>query len=54
MIETSLFPYENYLYRLSFRDKKNTTVCWFESEEHRKSHIKRYNLKAKDIVTQNG
>ena len=54
MIETSLFPYENFLYRLSFKDKKNTTVCWFESEDHRKNYIKRHGLTIREIVTQNG
>jgi hypothetical protein len=50
MIDTSLFPYENFDYRLAFNDKKNTTVCWFECQQHLDSYIKRYSLTPKDFI----
>jgi hypothetical protein len=54
VIDTTLFPYENFLYRLSFKDKKNGTICWFKDEIDAKKHITRYKLKPKDIIIQNG
>lgn len=48
MIDTSLFPYESFPFRLEFGKKKDITVCWFECEEHLNKYLKRYNLKEKD------
>jgi hypothetical protein len=44
MISTDLFPYENYGYRLEFGEKKNTTICWFECQEHLDKYLERYKL----------
>jgi hypothetical protein len=44
MIETSLFPYDKFPYRLEFGEKKNTTICWFECEEHLQKYLERYKL----------
>lgn len=52
MIDTSLFPYQNYPYRLEFGEKKNITLCFFECKEHLDKYIERYKLKAKDIQVQ--
>jgi hypothetical protein len=52
MIDTSLFPYQNYPYRLEFGEKKNLTICWFEHEQHLKKYIERHKLKTKDIQVQ--
>ena len=48
------FPYPNFLFKLEYVDNKSKKICWFETEHHRKSHIKRHNLKPKEIVTKNG
>lgn len=50
MIDTSLFPYDNFPYRLSFKDKNNSTVCWFECSEHLDRYIKRYKFNTKDLI----
>jgi hypothetical protein len=44
MIETSLFPYDKFPYRLEFGEKKNNTICWFECEEHLQKYLERYKL----------
>ena len=49
MIDTSLFPYENHPYRLEFGEKKNTTVCWFECQEHLDKYLERYRLDKRTI-----
>jgi len=49
MIETSLFPYGNFPYRLEFGEKKNLTVCWFECEEHLQKYLTRYKLDKRTI-----
>ena len=49
MIETSLFPYEKFGYRLEFGEKKNTTICWFECEEHLQKYLERYKLDKRTI-----
>jgi hypothetical protein len=50
MIDTSLFPYENFPFRLSYNDKKNTTICWFECQQHLDSYINRSKLNIKDFI----
>ena len=43
------FPFDQFPYKLIHTDGKETRKCYFQSEEHRKKHIDRYNLKKKDI-----
>jgi hypothetical protein len=50
MIDTSLFPYENFPFRLSFNDKKNTTICWFECQQHLDSYVNLHKLNIKDFI----
>ena len=47
MISTELFPYEKFGYRLEFGEKKNSTICWFECEEHLQKYLERYKLDSK-------
>ena len=44
------FPFDQFPYKLIHTDGKETRKCYFQSEEHRKKHIDRYNLKKKDII----
>lgn len=44
MISTELFPYEKFAFRLEFGEKKNSTVCWFECQEHLDKYLERYKL----------
>jgi hypothetical protein len=44
------FPFDQFPYKLIHADGKETRKCYFQSEEHRKKHIDRYNLKKKDIT----
>lgn len=43
------FPYDQFPYKLIHKDGKETRKCYFQTEEHRKKHIDRYNLKKKEI-----
>ena len=43
------FPFDQFPYKLIHKDGKETRKCYFQTEEHRKKHIDRYNLKKKDI-----
>lgn len=47
MISTELFPYENHPYRLEFGEGKNSTICWFECEDHLQKYLTRYKLDSK-------
>ena len=49
MISTELFPYEKFGFRLEFGEKKNTTVCWFECQEHLDKYLERYRLDKRTI-----
>ena len=49
MISTDLFPYEKFGYRLEFGEKKNTTVCLFECQEHLDKYLERYKLDKKTL-----
>ena len=49
MIDTSLFPYQNFPYRLQFGEKKEVTVCWFECSQHLDKYIERYKLDKRTI-----
>ena len=44
------FPFDQFPWKLVQKDGKETRKCYFQSEEHRKKHIDRYNLKKKDIT----
>lgn len=44
MIDTSLFPYQNFPYRLEFGEKKDLTVCYFECDEHLQKYLTRYKI----------
>jgi len=43
------FPFDQFPWKLVQKDGKETRKCYFQTEEHRKKHIDRYNLKKKDI-----
>ena len=45
------FPYDQFPYKLLHKDGKETRKCYFQSEDHMKKHIARYNLKKKDYTT---
>ena len=49
MISTELFPYDKFGFRLEFGEKKNTTVCWFECQEHLDKYLERYRLDKRTI-----
>jgi hypothetical protein len=47
MIETSLFPYENFPVRLHQKDENK--VCWFKDEIDLQKYLNRYKLDKKTI-----
>ncbi len=49
MTEAPLFPYEKFGFRLEFGEKKNTTICWFECQEHLDKYLERYKLDKRTI-----
>jgi hypothetical protein len=49
MIDTSLFPYDTFPIRLEFGEKKNTTICHFQCQEHLDKYLERYRLDIKTI-----
>jgi hypothetical protein len=49
MISTELFPYEKFAFRLEFGEKKNSTICWFECQEHLDKYLERYKLDKRTI-----
>ena len=44
MISTELFPYETFPIRIEFGEKKNTTICHFQCQEHLDKYLERYKL----------
>ena len=47
------FPYDQFPWKLMHKDGKDgkeTRKCYFQSEDHMKKHITRYNLKKKDYT----
>ena len=44
------FPYDEFPWKLIHKEGKEKRTCYFQTEEHRKKHITRYNLKKKDII----
>lgn len=49
MIQTTLFPYNSFPIRLEFGEKKDTTICWFECEDHLQKYLNRYKLDKRTI-----
>jgi hypothetical protein len=49
-IQKEKFPHSGFPYRLDHKEGKDVRVCWFQTEDHLNKHIKRYNLKKKDIT----
>ncbi len=49
MINTELFPYEKFGFRLEFGEKKNSTICWFECREHLDKYLERSKLDKRTI-----
>lgn len=43
------FPYDEFPWKLTYKDGKENRKCFFQSESHRQKHIDRYKLKKKDI-----
>jgi len=48
MDNTEEFPYDQFPYKLVYKDGKETRKCYFQTEDHRKKHIDRCKLKKKD------
>ena len=44
------FPFNEFPWKLVHKDGKETRKCYFQSEDHMKKHITRYNLKKKDYT----
>ena len=44
VISTELFPYETFPIRIEFGEKKNTTICHFQCQEHLDKYLERYKL----------
>jgi len=44
------FPYNEFPWKLIYKDDKVVRKCFFQTEAHRNTHIKRYNVKKKDIT----
>ena len=49
MISTELFPYETFPIRIEFGEKKNTTICHFQCQEHLDKYLERYKLDKRTI-----
>ena len=49
MINTELFPYETFPIRIEFGEKKNTTICHFQCQEHLDKYLERYKLDKRTI-----
>jgi hypothetical protein len=49
MISSELFPYETFPIRLEFGEKKNTTICHFQCQEHLDKYLERHKLDKKTI-----
>ena len=49
MINTELFPYETFPIRLEFGEKKNTTICHFQCQEHLDKYLERCKLDKRTI-----
>ena len=49
MDHTEEFPFDQFPWKLVYKEGNETRKCYFESEAHRQKHIDRYKLKKKDI-----
>ena len=49
MISTELFPYEIFPIRIEFGEKKNTTICHFQCQEHLDKYLESYKLDNRTI-----
>ena len=49
VISTELFPYDKFGFRLEFGEKKNSTVCYFECQEHLDKYLERYRLDKRTV-----
>jgi hypothetical protein len=49
MISTEMFPYETFPIRLEFGEKKNTTISYFQCDEHLQKYLERYKLDKRTI-----
>jgi len=43
------FPFDQFPWKLIYKDGNDVRKCYFDSEHNRQKHIERYNLKKKDI-----
>ena len=43
------FPFDQFPWKLVYKDDKETRKCYFQTEDHRKKFIDRYKLKKTDI-----
>jgi len=44
------FPYDEFPWKLIYKDRTEKRTCYFQCEEHRKKHVTRYKLTKKDII----
>ena len=44
------FPYDEFPWKLIYKDRTEKRTCYFQCEEHRKKHITRYKLSKKEIL----
>ena len=44
------FPYDEFPWKLIYKDRTEKRTCYFQCEEHRKKHVTRYKLSKKDIL----
>tara|TARA_R110000868_G_scaffold213843_3_gene463994 strand:- start:919 stop:1113 length:195 start_codon:yes stop_codon:yes gene_type:complete len=51
MTNEEQFPFDQFPWKLTHKDGKETRKCYFQAEEHMNKHITRYNLKKKDYTT---
>lgn len=49
MEHTEEFPFDQFPWKLVYKDGNEMRKCYFQSEEHRKKYIDRYKLKKKEI-----
>jgi hypothetical protein len=47
---TEDFPFDQFPWKLVHKEGKETRKCYFQTEDHMKKHIARYNLKKKDYI----
>lgn len=48
-----MYPYNEFPYRLEYRDGNEDKVCYFQYEDHRNKHIKRHGLKKNQYFLDN-